>query len=375
MTERINSEELLDLVKQNHAATLENYQKAEKALLEIPELKGQLQNLEQRMSRRGGGGDPSDSENKSWGQQIVDSDEFKSFLTGGGRVPARLEVKAVGTINSGSTLAGPLIVPDVRTDAAVLPQRRFTIRDLLAPGQTDGNTIYFPKMTARYANAAMVAESAAKPLSGFDLIQATAPVRTIAHFMQLTRQSLDDAPALRSLVDSELRYGLKLTEEGQLIAGDGTGQNVSGLIPQGTAYSAPFAVTGETFIDRIALAMLQAELALLPASGIVVNPTDWTKAKMLKDATGRYILGPPTATGPQFLWGLPVVPTPAIPVNNFLVGAFDSAAQIFDRMDVEILLSTEHGSNFTNNEVTVRCEERLALAVKRPAALITGTLP
>jgi HK97 family phage major capsid protein len=70
-----------------------------------------------------------------------------------------------------------------------------------------------------------------------------------------------------------------------------------------------------------------------------------------------------------------VVPTPAIPVNNFLVGAFDSAAQIFDRMDVEILLSSEHGSNFTNNEVTVRCEERLALAVKRPAALITGTLP
>ena len=96
---------------------------------------------------------------------------------------------------------------------------------------------------------------------------------------------------------------------------------------------------------------------------------------MLKDGMGRYIIGPPTATGPQYPWGLPVVATPAIAANSFLVGAFESAAQIFDRLELEILMSTEHGSNFTNNEITIRAEERLALAVKRPAALITGTLP
>jgi HK97 family phage major capsid protein len=372
---KIDSEELIELVQENHKQVVANQEKNEKALLEIPEVKAQLQAIEQKMARRGGGGTLSEEETKSWGQQITDSDEFKAFLAGGCRTPARLEVKAVGTIGSGSTLAGPLIAPDVRTDATALPRRRLTIRDLLAPGQTDGNMIYFPKMTTRYQNAAVVAESADKPQSGFDLVQATAPVRVIAHWMQLTRQSLDDAPALRSLVDAELRYGVKLTEEAELINGDGTGQHLLGLIPQATAYSAAFAVTGETFIDRIALAMLQAELALLPASGIVVNPTDWTKAKMLKDATGRYILGAPTATGPQYLWGLPVVATPAIAAGSFLVGAFDSAAQIFDRMELDLLLSMEHGSNLTKNEVTILCEERIALAVKRPAALITGTLP
>lgn len=109
---------------------------------------------------------------------------------------------------------------------------------------------------------------------------------------------------------------------------------------------------GETMLDRLALAILQAELALLPAFGIVLNSTDWTKAKMLKDGMGRYILGPPTATGPQYLWGLPVVATPAISANSFLVGAFECAAQIFDRLELEILMSTEHGNNFTNNEIT-----------------------
>ncbi len=187
--------------------------------------------------------------------------------------------------------------------------------------------------------------------------------------MQLTRQVMDDAPALSSLVDAELGYMIKLQEEAQLISGDGTGQNILGLIPQATAYSAPFVITGETPIDRIALAMLQAELALLPASGIVVHPTDWTKMRMVKNANGEYILGSPTKSGPPTLWGLPVVSTPAITAGSFLVGAFDTAAQIFDRMELEILLSTEHGNNFTNNEVTVRAEERLAMAVKRPCGL------
>jgi HK97 family phage major capsid protein len=70
-----------------------------------------------------------------------------------------------------------------------------------------------------------------------------------------------------------------------------------------------------------------------------------------------------------------VVATPSNSANSFIVRAFASAAQIFDRLKLEILMSTEHGSNFTNNEITIRAEQRLALAVKRPAALITGTLP
>ncbi|MFX8466428.1 phage major capsid protein, partial [Acinetobacter baumannii] len=89
------------------------------------------------------------------------------------------------------------------------------------------------------------------------------------------------------------RYGLAFTEETELLLGDGTGAHLLGLISQATAYSAPFVVTDETAIDRIALAILQSELSLLPATGVVVNPTDWMKMKMLKDAQGKYILGNP----------------------------------------------------------------------------------
>ncbi|HBW6842070.1 TPA: phage major capsid protein, partial [Klebsiella pneumoniae] len=71
---------------------------------------------------------------------------------------------------------------------------------------------------------------------------------------------------------------------------------------------------------------------------------------------------------------LPVVETQAMAQNNFLTGAFNMAAQIFDRMDIEVLLSTENEDDFVKNMVTIRAEERLALAVYRPEAFVTGNV-
>jgi HK97 family phage major capsid protein len=63
-----------------------------------------------------------------------------------------------------------------------------------------------------------------------------------------------------------------------------------------------------------------------------------------------------------------------MPAGEFLVGAFQDGATIFDRLDVEVLLSTEDGDNFVKNMATVRIESRLALMVSRPDAFITGDL-
>jgi HK97 family phage major capsid protein len=372
MPKTITSEDLIELVQDNHKVVIENHAKLE---TELAETKTSLQEIQQKVSRRPGGGTGGDDELKSMGAQVIESEEFKTFAAGGGRTPTRVEVKAVGTIGSGALLAGPMIAPDTRTDPVVLPRRRMTVRQLLAPGTTEGNTVYFPKMTVRYGNAAVVAESAAKAQSGFDMVQANVPVRTIAHWIQASRNAIDDAPSLRSLIDSELVYGLQLNEEAEFISGDGTGQHILGIVPQATAYSAPFVVTGEQALDRIALGILQAELALLPADGICLNPTDWMKCLLLKNAQGEYILGKPNSLAQPRLWGLPVVPCFAITAGNFLVGAFGTAAQLYDRMAIEVLLSTEHNVNFTTNEVTIRGEERVAMAVKRPAAFIYGALP
>jgi HK97 family phage major capsid protein len=253
--------------------------------------------------------------------------------------------------------------------------RQLTIRDLVAPGNTVSNAIEFAVQTARTNNAAVVAENTAKPYSNYTWDLRSFPVRTVAHLVKASRQILDDAPALQSTIDAEMRYGLQFAEEAQLLSGDGTGQNLLGIIPQASAYSAAFTVTGETAIDRIRMAMLQATIALYPVSGTVLNPTDWTKIEMLKDGMGRYIIGDPQGTTAPRLWGQPVVASLGMTAGTFLTGAFRYGAQIFDRLAIEVLISTENVDDFEKNMVSIRAEERLAFVVKRPGAFITGALP
>ena len=180
---------------------------------------------------------------------------------------------------------------------------------------------------------------------------------------------------LGSLIDAELRYGLQLEEEHQFLSGDGTGQNILGLIPQSTPYSAPFAVDHEQMLDVLLLAIAQAEASLIPADGVIVNSLDWRKMQALKDSQGRYLGSGPFGLASSLAWQLPVVATPSLEPGEFMVGGFKAAAQIFDRMDIEVLVSSEDRDNFIKNMLTVRAEERVALAVKRPQALVYGTYP
>ena len=304
---------------------------------------------------------------KSGGEQVVDSDAFRQFKERGFQGSMKVEVKAVT-----STAAGALIRPLYETEPVALQRRRFTIRNLLPVVPIATSSVDYPKQTTRTNAAAPVAESAAKPYSDYAWSNATAPVRTIAHLAKLTRQAMDDAPRLIAEVESEMRYGLALVEEAQILNGDGTGQNLNGIVTQATAYAAPFTLAGATSIDMIRLGMLQAELALYPSDGIVLNPSDWTRMQLSKDSTNQYLFSDPQGVVEPRLWGLPVVSTPAMSIDKFLVGSFRFGATLYDRMGVEVLISTENVDDFEKNLATMRCEERLALAVKRPGAFIFG---
>jgi HK97 family phage major capsid protein len=362
--------------------TEETKASADKALTEMNALGARVTEIEQKMARKGSS--PSQPETKTIGEMVLESESFKALLNSSskrGQANASIDLKAVvnlttgtGTVGSTASVATSLIAPD-RQGMIMLPQRRFVVRDLITPGETNSNNIEYARQTAVQLMAAPVAETAAKPQSDMTFDLRSAPVRTIAHYMKASRQILDDAPQLRSVIDGNLRYGLSYVEENQLLLGDGTGQNILGIVPQATAYSGAFAVTGETAIDRLRLATLQATLALFPATGIVLHTTDWAKIEMIKDGMGRYLVGDPQGVIAPRLWGLPVVNTQSMTVNNFLVGAFRLGAQIFDRMAIEVLLSTEDQDNFVKNMVTIRAEERLALAVYQPLAFTTGTLP
>lgn len=353
--------------------------KTDETLSEMGELKARLTEVEQKAARRGSSEDVP--ELKSLGQLVIEHEDVKSGkLNGASRGSVRVQIDRKNITSASSTVgtgvsAGTSLVPAARVPGIISPpDRTMTIRDLLMPGQTSSGNIEYVKETGFTNNAATVAEGAQKPKSDLTFDMANAPVRTIAHLFKASRQILDDAPALRSYIDGRARYGLQFKEELQFLKGDGTGQNILGIQPQATAFSPAFTPQDATAIDQLRLAVLQVALAEFPADGFVLNPIDWAMIELTKDAEGRYIIANPQGSVGPTLWNLPVVATQAQTLNVFLTGAFKMAAQIFDRMEIEVLLSSENVDDFEKNMFTIRAEERAALAVYRPEAFVTGAV-
>ena len=348
--------------------------KADEALVKLNGLMARHTDLEQKLLERGGG---SPERVKSLGEQFAEDAKVKEFLAQA-NPRGRVDLQTKATLTSLTTDAAGSVGDAIQTSRLPgilpMPQRRMTVRDLLSAGQMDGSTLEYVKETGFTNSAAGVAEGAAKPGSDIKLDLVSTSAKVIAHWMKASRQVLSDIAQLRSMIDQRLLYGLAYKEETQLLNGDGIGQNLLGIIPQATAYSAPFTPASATAIDTIRLMMLQAALAEYPATGIVLHPTDWTRIELTKNAGGDYIIGVPQGTVSASLWGLPVVTTQAITVDKALVGAFKLGAQVFDRWQARVEVATENEDDFIKNLVTVLAEERLALAVYRPEAFIYADL-
>ena len=373
------AEKVTTEMKNLGVATEETKANADKALTSMNELSARVTEIEQKSARRGSG--DGVIEYKTLGQRVTESAEIKALMVSkNGQARVTIELKDIltgpPTLGAGVSPSSSLVIAD-RQPIIMPPLRPLVVRDLITPGTTVSNAIEYPVETDNplVTAASVVSEGALKPQSNITFDLRSTPVRTIAHFMKASRQILDDATQLQSYIDGRLRYGLAYVEETELLYGDGTGQHLFGLVPQATAYAGAFAPTSPQAIDTLRLAALQATLALYPATGYVMHPTDWAKIELTKDAQNRYIVGDPQNQIASRLWTLPVVQTPSMQVGHFLSGAYRLGAQIFDRLTMEVMISTENSDDFVRNMITIRAEERLALAVYRPAAFIYGTLP
>jgi len=335
---------------------------------------------------------------KSIGQAFLDSAEFKSLANGRNGVnmnsPFQYNVKDVfaamptftGTPLSsveqfGTFQKDPMVTPPTRT-------RR--IRDLFPARTTTAAVIeYFRQVgytspsgqTPPTNNAGMVADRTgnaftAKPQSGLKFIGQQAPVRTMAHWEAAHRNVLADEPQLRSIIDNELMYGLRLLEDSQLLNGDGTGENLLGVLetPGVQSYAWSSGATtpvADSKADAIRRAATLSFLAYYEPTGVILHPTDWEQMELSKDLNGQYLVAVSVALGgtPR-LWRIPVVDTPAIAQGTALVGAFGTAAQIYDRDGASIRISEQHADFFVRNAIVVLAEQRMALAVKRPEAFV-----
>ena len=334
---------------------------------------------------------------KSLGQRFVESEAFKnhrssgfmdeSFVVEDVELTQGVQFKDVHSGSIG-TVVHPGFGTVQRAPMVSAPMLSYRVRDLFPQMNTSSVMIEFieelgfvdPSDNA----AAMVPEREGtapndnfglKPKSNIRFNIKTTPIRTLAHWVPASRNVLDDEPQLRGIIDTRLMYGLKLVEDEQILLGDGTGQNLLGifntpgiqLFPSGS-YTPP---TNESYVDAIRRAATRVMLAQYDPTGVVVHPYDWERMELTKDSQGRYLVAGSVVSGAEKrLWQMPVVATPAIPEGTALVGAFGLGAQVFDRMQSNIRTSDQHADFFIRNAIVVLAEERLGLAVYRPASMV-----
>lgn len=346
--------------------------KADAAAAELSKVSASILEMEQKLTDNVKAGTAAP---ETLGKMVTKADAYKQFASG---EIQKMRVQAntiTGQSGSPAVNSDTLVQADRLSGIIAGAYRSLRIKDVLPVGTTTSNAVEYTRELAFTNNAAETAEGAQKPESVLTFELVTANVATIAHFIKVSKQVLEDAGALEAYIDNRLRYGVELRYDNQLLNGNGTGQNISGITNSGN-FTAFTAVTGENALDSINRAIQAVQTADYMPTAIVLNPADWHAIERLKVGTSddRYIIGDPSATMGNRLWGLPVVVTNNLASGKVIVGDMQNAYQVFDRTGVAVEMFEQDSDNVQKNLLTVRAEARGTLATFVPAAVQYGDL-
>lgn len=307
---------------------------------------------------------------------------LKAYKAGDGKgFTINMDRKIVGNFSSSTSITGThFVTPQLVPGVIAIPYEEVHMRNILPVGQTNSNLIRYIRDMGGEGGPGMVAEAATKPQMDRDLEIFDAPVRKIGTHMRVPEEMIDDIPYLSSFLTQIGTEEVMLLEDEQILYGDGTGQNLSGL----ELNSTPFAGTGlgiggasgpdPNQFDVLRAARTQARLLKRRPTIALVNPGDYYKMESTKDTTGNYMfLGGGNGILPgRNVGGLTVIDHTAVEPDDFFV-LDPRAAQIFDRTGLSIRFYDQDQDNAIKNLITIVIEKRLALPIYYTTGIIKGT--
>ena len=326
-------------------------------------------------------GDVQDT--RSLGQRFA-TEEYRTWAAGGARgsspaVDVEMSFRAVTDVTTGATSAGATINNQRlgRIGSDFLDRRTFLI-DLLPSIRVSTGSVEIVQDQSPLADlankAAEVAEGAAKPQAGPTLAVVTEPIQTVAAWANITRQAAADSPMVMDYLDGRLRYSVKRRADGQVISGDGTSPNISGLLDRAgiNSYNATAVGAEEAYLSiRKAVTVMEQDEAVPEI--IVLNPADAEKFDLANHAAdGLHAVPNVAGPGATTAWGLTQVRSTAV-ASGTAVLIDPMAVAVLDRQQVTAYMTDSHASNFVSNILTLLLEARLGLAVFDPSGICSVT--
>lgn len=298
-------------------------------------------------------------------------------LVKGNTNAARFEIKA-GDMTMANAYTGVVAGETVITDFKFDPSRSVHVRTLLPIGNTDSQTIRFPKESAYDDGAAATAQGSTLGASDFDITATSVNVEKIGTFMRITEEMLNDTPGLSSYLSARVPGKVLSVEDTEILNGDGSSPNLDGLFTDGAAFitsggAFDDAVESANEFDVLIASLNQLALSNYQADTILLNPTDFHKIVLLKSTANEYLKNQIIQGIQPAINGVPITLNTAVTAGKFLVGNLAQASQLWVRDGLGIEFSREDSTNFRDGFVTVRAQERVALTNYSPNAIVQGT--
>ena len=302
------------------------------------------------------------------GAQFIESDAFKAYADGQ-TTKASFDVQNNTVVGTDATVA-----PDRRAGVVPGAFRNLNISEILPSIPTASNAIEYVKessLTDAAAEQSAEGEEYQESSIGFSLVND--PVRSIGTWLKISKQMLEDAPAVAAYINVRLMHLVEKKVDSQLVNGTGASGTLSGFLKTGN-HTVFTPSSGDTELGGIRKAVTQLELADYYATAVLLNPAQVQNIDLGKDDNGAYIAANPrTANGPM-AWGLPIISSAAVPANKFVMGAFDLSSILHERRNVTVEMSDSDDDNFTKDLVTIKATKRCALEINTQAAFVGGDL-
>lgn len=334
---------------------------------------------------------------QTWGAAVLNSPAYKALQAAGGirqeRDFPRLEVgnfeqwigrkgrqrKAIYSYTGSA--GGDLSIPDSRPEILnMVPLAPPSVMDLVNRSTTNSDLVEYFVMASRTGNAAIVPERTLtgggtgdevfgkKPESDRTFDKLTAAVKTIAAWIGVSRQILNDQPRLRQLIDTDLAREVELKLETTVLA------DVlawSGIQTRVHATSGSRFSGDDTLADTLRRGITDIYLAFYRPDGIVLHPAQGEALELAKDDNGQYLKMYDSAT--MRIWRVPVVETPTMTAGSAVVAEWGVGVTVWDREQTQILTG-QPDDYFLRNAWAILAELRAADAVTAPLAVekITG---
>ena len=356
----------------------------------ISELKAKYEELELKSNRLGG---TETASVVTMASKFLNSPEYKNYMAAGGTGKESGIVKIGSSYRSefeareakrgnfaslerkdinGETVLRSQFATQRMQGIIYDPINPMRVRSLFTVIPTTMAAIEYVREDMFLSNAATVAEGALKPESGFVFVNETSPMRTIAHWVPVTRQLLADVPALETYMTVRLGEGLSLREDQQFLYGSGLGEDVQGIFTtdgiQQYAWSSGPSGKGDTKIDAIRRGLTMVARSFYPADGIITSLDDWQDIELEKASSGLYIWTNVATGNEPMLWRKPIIATPSCMPGDCLIGSFRLGAAIWDREEANLRITDSHSDFFIRNKLVLLVEQRVGMTVFRPKA-------